>query len=241
MADYEKQKMNAAIKAAEYVRSGMIVGLGTGTTSYYLINEIGRRVREEGLKIRAVCTSRRTEDLAKQNGIEVIQGTKDQIDLTIDGADQVGMYGTLIKGGGGALLREKIVAYNSKEMYVIVDSRKIEAAHFGSFPLPVEIVPFMHMRTLENLRGICTQTDLRMNEKGEPFVTDNGNYIADMHMGMIDDPINLERSLKSIPGVVEVGLFNGIAKRIFEGTDEGCNIYSITNSGIKKEEVYFDP
>jgi len=241
MADYEKQKMNAAIKAAEYVKSGMIVGLGTGTTSYYLIKEIGRRVREDGLNIRAVCTSRRTEDLAKQNGIEVIQGTKDQIDLTIDGADQIDMYGTLIKGGGRALLREKIVAYNSREMYVIVDSRKIEAAHFGSFPLPVEIVPFMHMRTLENLRKICAQTELRMNEKGEAFVTDNGNYIADMHMGMIDDPVDLERSLKSIPGVVEVGLFNGIAKMIFEGTDDGCNVYRITNSGIKKEEVYFDP
>ncbi|KAA8923124.1 ribose 5-phosphate isomerase A [Thermoplasma sp.] len=240
MADFEKQKMNAAVKAAEYVRSGMLVGLGTGSTSYYLIKEIGRRVREEGLKIRAVCTSRKTEDLARENGIEILQNTDDQIDLTIDGADQVGMYGTLIKGGGGALLREKIVAYNSKEMYVIVDSRKIESTHFGSFPLPVEIVPFMHLRTVQNLRKICEQTDIRRTENGEIFVTDNGNYIADMRMGKINDPLDLEESLKNIPGVVEVGLFNGIAKRIFEGTDDGCNIYRITDHGIEREEVYFD-
>ncbi|PYB68204.1 ribose 5-phosphate isomerase A [Thermoplasma sp. Kam2015] len=240
MADYERQKMNAAVEAARYVKDGMIIGLGTGTTSYYLIRELGRRVKEKGLHITAVCTSKRTEELARENGLSITDSIQSNIDLTIDGADQINLYGTLIKGGGGALLREKIVAYNSREMYVIVDSRKIETEHFGTFPLPVEIVPFLHMKTVENLKNFCKKTDLRRTDKGEIFVTDNGNYIADMHMERIEDPVDLEQSLKSIPGVVEVGLFNGIAKRIFEGTENGCNIYKITQKGIEKEETYFD-
>ncbi|BAB59859.1 ribose-5-phosphate isomerase [Thermoplasma volcanium GSS1] len=240
MPDYEKQKRNAAVEAASYVKTGMVIGIGTGTTARYLIEELGRRVSEENLKIKGVCTSKKSEELARAAGIEISENPEQIIDLTIDGADQVNLHGTLIKGGGGALLREKIVAYNSKEMYVIVDSRKIDDENFGSFPLPVEVVPFLHRMTLENLRKICPSTDLRKNSDGTLFITDNGNYIADMKFGRIRETNELEKKIKSIPGVVDVGLFNNIADKIFEGNDDGCNIYVVSEKGrIEKEKGQF--
>ncbi|MCJ8010527.1 ribose-5-phosphate isomerase RpiA [Paenibacillus sp. KQZ6P-2] len=212
-------KQLAAEKAVEYVKDGMRIGLGTGSTAYWAIRKIGERVRE-GLSIQAVATSKASEKLALEQGIPLIPFNRlEGLDLTIDGADELDRGLHLIKGGGGALLREKIVAYHSKELIVIANESKL-VDKLGRFPLPVEIVPFANEWTLASLEGMGAKPMLRTEDE-HIYVTDNGNYIADCRFGFIEDPEKLHRLLLALPGVVDNGLFIGLAARAVIGHSDG--------------------
>lgn len=212
-------KQLAAEKAVEYVQDGMKVGLGTGSTAYWAIRRLGERV-SEGLKITAVATSQASEDQARELGIPLVPfGDIDQLDLTIDGADELDASLQLIKGGGGALLREKIVAMGSTRMIVVADESKAVAT-LGKFPLPVEIVPFAWEWTLADLAKLGCKAELR--QSGDKlYKTDNGNYIADCRFEAIESAPELALSLQRIPGVVEHGLFIGIADMAIIGKSDG--------------------
>ncbi len=214
------QKKLAAEKAVEQITDGMIVGLGTGSTAAFAIDKIGQRVRE-GLTITAVPTSERSDEHARRLGIPII--VPDQpitIDITIDGADQVDSRLNLIKGGGGSLLREKIVAYNSSTFIVVVDESKLVKEL--TFPLPVEIIPFATALTLRQLRSLGCSPSIRKVD-GQDFITDNGHLIADCPFDKsISDPETLSARLKAIPGVVETGLFlNTIVSSVLVGRHDG--------------------
>jgi len=195
-------KRRAAVEAVEYVKDGMIVGLGTGSTAKYAIEEIGRMVRE-GMEVIGIATSKQSEELARKNGIEIGDINEyEEIDVTIDGADEIDEKLNLIKGGGGALLREKIVAAASKMEVIVADERKLVKKF--SFPLPVEVVKFGWRRTADKLSSMGFKPHLRHG-----FVTDNGNYILDCEYEELDE--GMEGKINSIPGVVENGLFINMA------------------------------
>lgn len=207
--------------AAELVKNKMTIGLGTGTTAFYLIKFLGERC-QQGLKIKAVATSDKSQALAKKNGIPLVDiDSINSLDLTIDGADEIDAKKQMIKGGGGALLREKIIAYMSKEMVVIIDESK-EVRQLGAVPLPVEIVPFAHLVTAKNLLSIGFEGYFRKKNKRDLFVTDNGNYILDITFEKgIRSPIQVEEKIKKVPGVVETGLFLRMAGRVVIGKKDG--------------------
>ncbi len=212
-------KQIAAEKAVESIEDGMIVGLGTGSTAYWAIQKIGERVRD-GLNIQAVASSTISEDLANELGIPVIPfADVETIDLTIDGADEVDANLQLTKGGGGALLREKLLAANSRRFIVIVDESKVVDT-LGVFPLPVEIVPFAHELTVRKLQSLGCELTIRQKD-GVNFITDNGNLIADCRFGSITDPVTLHTQLNLIPGVVENGLFVGLTSQLIVGHSDG--------------------
>lgn len=216
---WEKEKESAARHAASLVESGMVLGLGTGSTSAKMVHEIGKRVKTGDLSIRAVCTSARTEEIARSYGIPLLPLTAGQpIDLYLDGADEVDSQGRMIKGGGGALLREKLVACNSRRRVIMIDpSKRVE--QLGNFPLPVETVRFGHDVILAELARVpgC-HPQLRMNGIGEPYTTDENHYIADCHFDeTFDDPEALNVGLLKIPGVVETGLFFGLCDLLVIG------------------------
>lgn len=206
-------------KATEYVQDGMIVGLGTGSTAYWAIQKIGQLVKE-GLKVQCVPTSKATEQLANELNIPLLNiADVRSIDLTIDGADEFDPQKQLIKGGGGALLREKIVASISKVFICIADDSKSSEV-LGSYPLPVEVTPFAHEVTSFRLEKLGCKPKLRM-QSDKPFVTDNQNYIIDCKFDRIENPAELTIKINQIPGVVENGLFANIATRIICNTPEG--------------------
>nr|WP_313639352.1 ribose-5-phosphate isomerase RpiA [Paenibacillus sp.] len=212
-------KQLAAEKAVEYVEDGMKVGLGTGSTAYWAIRKLGERV-SEGLKITAVATSRASEEQARELGIPLVAfGDIESLDLTIDGADELDSSLQLIKGGGGALLREKIVASNSTRMIVIADEGKVVST-LGKFPLPIEIVPFAWEWTVAELAKLGCQPELRRNGD-ELYKTDNGNYIADCRFEAIESAPKLALTIQNIPGVVDHGLFIGIAAMAIVGKNDG--------------------
>ncbi|AIQ17894.1 ribose 5-phosphate isomerase [Paenibacillus sp. FSL H7-0357] len=212
-------KQLAAEKAVEYVEDGMKVGLGTGSTAYWAIRKLGERV-QQGLKITAVATSRASEEQARELGIPLVAfGDVDHLDLTIDGADELDGRLQLIKGGGGALLREKIVAMGSTRMIVVADESKAVET-LGKFPLPVEIVPFAWEWTVAELAKLGCKPELRRSGD-ELYKTDNGNYIADCRFEAIASARELAMSLQGIPGVVEHGLFIGIADLAIIGKNDG--------------------
>ncbi|MBC8080988.1 MAG: ribose-5-phosphate isomerase RpiA [Gorillibacterium sp.] len=213
------RKRLAAEKAVEYLKDGMIVGLGTGSTAYWAIREIGQRVRQ-GLNIKAIATSKPSEAHARRLGIPIVSFAEiDAIDITIDGADEVDGALNVIKGGGGALLREKIVASASKELIIIVDADK-RVNHLGQFPLPVETVPFGSELTIQKLRALGCNPVLRIHEEA-PLLTENGNYTVDCHFNRIDNPKELHRAINRIIGVVDNGLFIEMASRVIVGFDDG--------------------
>jgi len=219
-------KKEAAQAAAQLVKNGMIVGLGTGTTAAYLVTELGRRVAEEGLRFTAIPTSERTAEQARSLGIPLTTlAEQNEIDLTIDGADEV-QLGTLslIKGHGGALLREKIVAAASKRMAVIVDETKLVKRLGSTLAIPVEVVPFGWEATERRLRALGAKTELRPGVDGKPYVTDGGHYILDCAFGPIANPAKVARELDETVGVVEHGLFLGFAKQAFVGGPRGVKI-----------------
>lgn len=220
MTQIHPGKKAAGEKAAGFIRSGMTVGLGTGSTAYWAIERIGALVKE-GLEIRAVATSLESERQAGSLGIPLIPFAEvDYIDVDIDGADEIDEGLNLIKGGGGALLREKIVAAASRKMIVVADESKL-VSRLGQFPLPVEIVRFAWELTLRKIRALGPEAGVRVRD-GESFVTDNGNYIVDCHFGSIQDPADLHDRLKRIPGVVETGLFLGVASAAVIGYADGA-------------------
>ncbi|MCY9667796.1 ribose-5-phosphate isomerase RpiA [Paenibacillus alginolyticus] len=212
-------KQLAAEKAVEFIEDGMVVGLGTGSTAYWAIHKIAQRI-QEGLRIRAVASSRDSEELANKLGIPMVPFSEiEVIDLTIDGADEVDPHLNLIKGGGGALVREKILASNSKRFFVIVDeSKRVE--HLGQFPLPVEIVPFAANFTINKLKELGCNTRIRMSNDKE-YITDNGNIIVDCNFEKIVEPRELNKQINLIPGVLDNGLFTRMVSSLIIGYNDG--------------------
>ncbi|MGF9966985.1 ribose 5-phosphate isomerase A [Bacillus rhizoplanae] len=207
--------------AVDFIREGMTIGLGTGSTVYWTIQKLGELVRE-GLAIRGVPTSRQTEQLAKELQIPLVSLSEvDELDLTIDGADEISDDLQLTKGGGGALLREKLVATASKLLIIVADESKL-VSRLGEFPLPVEVVPFAAEHTAQRIRTLlgCTTT-LRL-QNNQPYITDNGNFIVDCAFpDFITNPIETHQFLKTLTGVVETGLFINMAQIVVIGENNG--------------------
>ena len=222
--EVEAAKQAAGIAACDFVSEGMDVGLGTGSTVRYTVIELGRRMNDEGLNIRGVPTSIDTEQLASSLGIPLIAWNEvGRLAVTIDGADEFDSEFHLIKGGGGALTREKIVAQVSDTMVVVTDPRK-DVGTLGKFPLPVEVIQFGWEVTLRHLQEMCPGIASRRGGT-EPFITDNGNYIIDCNFGAsITDPVILETDIQGIAGVVEVGLFTHMADAIVIGSPQGIEV-----------------
>ena len=212
------EKQHAAEAAVEYVKDGMIVGLGTGSTTEFAVKKLGERVRD-GLAIRGIPTSDVTKVQAEEEGIPLIDFSETMyIDLTIDGADEIDVNLNMIKGGGAALLREKIVASASKEEIIIVSHEKF-VKQLGIFPLPVEVIPFGWQIIFNQLETLGGSPDLRLKQ-GQPLLTDQGNYIIDCRFRQILDAAQLEQRLNMIPGVVENGLFTGLCTRMIMAEGE---------------------
>jgi ribose 5-phosphate isomerase A len=204
------EKEAAARASLRFVRDGNIVGLGTGSTAAYAVKFLGERV-QAGLKIRGIPTSVQTRDLATSLGIPLTTLDEfQQIDVTIDGADEFDPQLHLIKGGGGALLREKIIASASRQLVIIADSSK-QVAVLGKFPLPVEVIPFAQPLVAKRIAALGASVKIRQDKSGKPFATDEGHCILDCSFGQIPDPPALSSELKAIPGVVEHGLFIDLA------------------------------
>jgi ribose 5-phosphate isomerase A len=223
----EDPKRTAAERAvAEYVESGMVLGLGTGSTVSFAIRRIGELVTDGGLKdVRGIPTSARTAALASEVGIPLLTLSEARPRFTIDGADEVEPDLDLIKGRGGALLREKIVAKASDTLVVVVDESKLVES-LGVGPLPVEVEPFGWEATLEALASLGCEPELRMDptDKERPYVTDGGHYTADCQFGSIPDPAALEGEIKSVPGALECGLFVGLASAVVVGREGGTEV-----------------
>jgi len=216
------KKKAAAERAVEFVQSGMVVGLGTGSTAYFAIEALGNRIKE-GLEIVGVATSSSTEQLAKRFGVPLVPLDEvKRIDVTIDGADEVDPNFNLIKGMGGALLREKVVAYASLEDIIIIDDSKLVDVLGIRSPLPIEVTPFGHKLTKNALEGLGCQARLKGGEK--PFRTDNGNLIYECKFERIEDPEFLELEIHLIPGVVESGLFIDLATKVVIGQESGTQL-----------------
>ena len=227
LSPIDTAKFVASKRAVEFVEDGMKLGLGTGSTAAWMVRCLAERIREEGLKVVGVPTSTRTAELARSLGIKVISLDEAKwLDLTIDGADEFDPELNLIKGGGGALLQEKIVATASDQMIVITDAAK-EVEHLGAFPLPIEVIPFgwqttkaLVEETLGSMDVLGQSSTLRMN--GDvPFITDEGNHIVDLHVKCIGNARQLALVLNQVPGVVENGLFIDICDKVIIGHGDG--------------------
>lgn len=226
MAAEHNPKAVAGTYAANLVSDGMVVGLGTGSTAHFAITRLGERVRE-GLKMSGIPTSEASAKLAQELRIPLIGFDKAmQIDITIDGADEINPQFHMLKGGGGALLREKVVASITRRQVCIVDPEKA-VEKLGRFPLPVEIVPFGMDVVARRITALGGTPKLRQarDGSGKPYVTDNGNYILDCDLYPIEDPPALESQIKMMPGVVEVGLFINLAHTLVMGHPDGtCTV-----------------
>jgi ribose 5-phosphate isomerase A len=227
--DIEGQKRAAAARAVEFVRPGMRLGLGTGSTAKYFVELLGERVRS-GLEVVGVPTSEATRALAEKLGIKLTTlDETPELDLTVDGADEIAPDLTLIKGGGGALLREKIVASASARMLVIADESKC-VSQLGRFPLPVEIVPFGAQATRRAVEAAASAAGcpgaaiMRQGPNGHSFVTDSGHWVLDAQLQRIPDPQALAARLAVIPGVMEHGLFIGLARTAIVADPDGVRL-----------------
>jgi len=225
----DAQKRAAAARAIEFVRPGMRLGLGTGSTAKHFVELLGERVRA-GLDVVGVPTSEATRADAIRCGVRLTTlDETPELDLTVDGADEIAPDLSLIKGGGGALLREKIVAAASARMIVISDQSKLVAT-LGRFPLPIEVTPFGLMATRQAIEKAISGIQrsgpltLRQGKDGHPFVTDGGHWIIDAALGRIDDPKAMAHALSGIPGVMEHGLFVGLAHMAIIGGPDGTKI-----------------
>lgn len=244
----DKAKFIAAKRAVEFVEDGMKLGLGTGSTAAWMVRCLAERIREDGLRIVGVPTSSRTAELAASLGIRI--STLDDVkwlDLTIDGADEFDPNLNLIKGGGAALLQEKIVATASDQMIVIADAAK-EVAQLGAFPLPVEVIPFgwqttkaLVEETLVSMDVLGRDVTLRMNGD-KPLVTDESNYILDLHLNRIGNARQLALVMNQIPGVVENGLFIDICDIVVIGHADGrASVRDINTGRVEDDRVEFAP
>lgn len=215
------QKQQVGEKAATFIENKMTVGLGTGSTARYMVEALAKRVKEEGLEIECVATSIATFDLAKSLGLNIKELSEvGEIDLTIDGADEVSPDFQGIKGGGAAHLYEKIVASRSKKNIWIVDDSKL-VDKLGAFPLPVEVVRFGSEYLFEQFKAADYHPSFRLNKDGEKLLTDSGNYIIDLNLKEIENPKELAKELKTMVGVVEQGLFIDIVDQVIVGNSEG--------------------
>lgn len=216
------QKKQAGIEAAKYVKDGMIVGLGTGSTAKYVVDAIGEMVKN-GLQIKAVPTSKATAEQALGLGIPLLDiNDVEFIDVVIDGVDEIDPEFNATKGGGAALFREKIVASLGKEVIWIMDESKL-VDKMGAFPLPVEILPYGYKVVYRQLEALGLNPKMRMNGE-ELLVTDNGNYIVDLHTGVPVDVEDIRKKLANIVGVLETGQFLKMCNRIIVGTDAGVKV-----------------
>jgi ribose 5-phosphate isomerase A len=210
MGKNDEEKEAAAQASLRFVQDGQIVGLGTGTTAAHFIKLLAERVKT-GLKIRGIPTSERSGKLAMSLGIPLTTLDEFQeIAVTVDGADEVDPQLRLIKGGGGALLREKIIASATRQLVIVADASK-QVSRLGKFPLPVEVIKFAQELVVKKITALGAQVNLRLGTDGKPFITDENNHILDCHFGEIADVDRLARSLSDMPGVVEHGLFIGMA------------------------------
>ncbi|NGX44993.1 MAG: Ribose-5-phosphate isomerase A [Chlamydiae bacterium] len=215
----EKSKKAAALKALDWVEGGMVIGLGSGSTSHHFIHGLVEKFKQ-GLNVQAIASSKESEALAKAGGIPLLdQSQVATLDLTIDGADEIDSQKRLIKGAGGALVREKILASMSHEMIVIADESKLVDT-LGRAPLPIEIIPFGVEATIRHLETLSLKGALR--GKNAPYLTDNGNYIYDaIFSAPVENPEGLHLSLVQIPGVVDTGFFFQLAGRVVIGREDG--------------------
>lgn len=219
LSPIESQKDAAAARAVALVEDGMLVGLGTGSTAAFAVKRLGAQVRA-GLRIRGVPTSEVTRRLATAEGIPLATLDEvDHLDIAIDGADEADSRLRLIKGGGGALLREKVIARLARRFVVIADASKLVDV-IGAFPLPVEVVPFAKGAVAREVASLGCEPVVRTG-KGGPFVTDNGNWVLDCRFGRIPDPERVASALDAIPGIADHGLFLGMAERLFIGLPDG--------------------
>ncbi|WP_409298872.1 ribose-5-phosphate isomerase RpiA [Peribacillus sp. SCS-26] len=219
-----ESKRLAGEEAAGYVENNMIVGLGTGSTIYYTLLKLADLIRNHGLNIRGIPTSKETEKLARELGIPLLAFKEaESIDLAIDGTDASDQHLNMIKGGGGALLREKIVARAAKRFIVAADRSKL-VRNLASVKLPVEVIPFGMEMTEKHLKALGCATEVRM-KGASSFVTDNGNHIIDCSFNEINDPGELEKEINLIPGAVENGLFVGMAERLITVNDKRKIVY----------------
>jgi ribose 5-phosphate isomerase A len=206
----DQEKEAAARASLQYVQDGQVVGLGTGSTAAYFIKLLGERVKN-GLKIRGLPTSERSREMALSLGIPLTTLDECQeIAVTVDGADEVDPQLRLIKGGGGALLREKIVASATRQLVIVADASK-QVPRLGRFPLPVEVIKFAQALVVKKIAALGAEVQVRRGADGKPFLTDENNHILDCHFGQIADADALARQLSDMPGVVEHGLFIGMA------------------------------
>lgn len=234
-------KKLAAEKAVEEIKDGMIIGLGTGSTAKFAIEKIAKKIREGHLNnIYGIPTSKRTEELANNLGIPVMslneiylknQNSK-PIDITIDGADEVDTDLNLIKGGGGALLREKVIAQNTKKFLVVVDESKLSNRLGKNFSVPIEVLQFAFESEKNYLKSLGAEVKVRKNENDEFYVTDEGNYILDVNFGEIENPAELANKLNERAGIVEHGIFlNDLVDSVYCSFHDGVRIFSRSNSG----------
>jgi ribose 5-phosphate isomerase A len=230
----EHEKENAAMAAMEFVEDGMTIGLGTGSTAKYFVEMLAEEVAD-GLVVRCIETSEQTRRLASSLGVPLIPFEQvERIHLTVDGADEVDPQGQLIKGGGAALLREKIIANASDHMVVIADPSK-QVERLGKFPLPVEVTPFGYTITAKLVYDVLAasgidrpRVQLRSLTNGELVVTDGGNHILDCHCERIPDAEALAARLSNVPGVVEHGLFIGLARTVIIGNENGATVFEFS-------------
>lgn len=220
--DFNQNKIDVGEKAAEYVKDGMVIGLGSGSTFYWTLKKLGERV-EQGLNIKGIPSSRRTEGWAKEFNIPLTDFSQvSSLDLAIDGADEIDPNFQLTKGGGGSLVREKIVDMNAKKLIIIADESKL-VSELGKFPLPVEVLQFGWESTAAKIAQLGSEPVLRERE-GNVFVSDNGNFILDCHFGMIPDPEGLHLKLKQLVGVVETGLFINMVDMVIVSGENGVKV-----------------
>jgi ribose 5-phosphate isomerase A len=227
----DQYKRDAALAAvAAEVRDGMLVGLGSGSTAAHVVREIGRRIREDGWRIHGVPTSERTAALAREVGIPLV-ALEAPPDVVIDGADQVDPSLALVKGGGGAHAREKIVAAAAGKAVIVADYTKAVPRLTG--PVPLEVLPFAASWVLRELPRRVPRAEVRLRTRdGRPFVSDNGNPVIDVTCGVIEDPAGLAATLEHMPGIVEHGLFVGIASVVYFAGPEGITIRKISRHNV---------
>ncbi|MEM0022524.1 MAG: ribose 5-phosphate isomerase A [Archaeoglobaceae archaeon] len=199
-------KVNASKLALELIKDGVVLGIGSGTTVEVFLNLLGEKIRSEGIKIYGVPSSYQSMLLAIKNGIKIVDLAENEPEICVDGADQVDSKLNCIKGGGGAMTREKIVASASKKVVIIVDDTKLSEKL--SIPVPVEVLPFSYGYVLRRLSKMCKPKLREGSGKVGPVITDNGNFIIDCDFGVFEDPKSVEQDLKSIPGILETGIFH---------------------------------
>ena len=229
MNKIEELKKAAGIRAVDFVRAGMLVGLGTGSTAEFAIGELSKRMRDGRLSdISCVPSSERTKNFAQTLGLDLVElNLKRKIDVTIDGADEIDSDFNLIKGGGGALLREKVLAQNSERNIIVADESKLSQRLGVRFPLPVEVLRFAFEAEKSYLEALGGKAELRFARDGSPFLTDQGNFIVDWNCGEMEDPSYFANQLSKRAGIVEHGLFIEIADDVIVSSLQGVKHFVV--------------